>query len=107
MGSRPVVTPMLRVDVRGRRFVDTAGRMLLLRGVNLAGDSKVPYPNGGTQHPSSFANHRDVSFVGRPFALSEASEHLSRLRRWGFNCLRLLTSWEAVEHAGPGDYDRE
>jgi hypothetical protein len=77
----------------------------MFRGVNLGGDCKTPYPDGGTNHPSGFADHRTVSFVGRPFPLAEADEHLRRLRRWGFNCLRLLTTWEAVEHAGPGLYD--
>jgi hypothetical protein len=65
----------------------------------------VPYPGGGTDHPSDFSDHRTVSFIGRPFPLAEADEHFSRLKSWGMNCLRLLTTWEAVEHAGPGQYD--
>ena len=71
----------------------------------MGGDCKVPWPNGGTGHPSDFADHREVSFVNRPFPLLEADAHFSRLRAWGFNCLRLLTTWEAVAHAGPGQYD--
>lgn len=96
---------MGRIRIEGDRFVDAAGRMVLLRGFNLGGDCKVPYPDGGTNFPSDFSNHRDVSFIGRPFPLEEADEHLRRISGWGMNCLRLLTTWEAVEHKGPGQYD--
>jgi Glycoside hydrolase family 5 C-terminal domain/Cellulase (glycosyl hydrolase family 5) len=94
-----------RLRIAGEWFVDDSGCRHLLRGVNLGGDCKIPNPDGGTHLPSDFADHRSVSFIGRPFPLEEAAEHFGRLRGWGFNCLRLLTTWEAVEHAGPGLYD--
>ncbi len=96
--------PRLAID--GLWFREPSGRRVLLRGVNLGGDTKVPFtPDQRTNLPTDFADHRTVSFVGRPFPLSEAASHFRRLAHWGFNCLRLLTTWEAVEHAGPGEYD--
>lgn len=95
-----------KLGTQSTRFVDEHGRIVLLRGLNLGGDCKVPYPDGGTQQATDFSDHRTVSFIGRPFPLTEAPEHFARIRGWGFNCLRLLTTWEAVEHAGPGRYDR-
>lgn len=97
---------MIRTD--GPWFKDECGRTLILRGINLGGSSKVPYcPDGATYIRQGFYDHRDVSFVGRPFPLEEADEHLARLRSWGLTFLRLLVPWEAVEHAGPEVYDLE
>lgn len=94
------------VHTDGTRFRDTFGRHIILRGVNLGGDCKLPAtPSQPTFVPTDFADHRTVSFVGRPAPLTEIDTHLDRIAGWGFNALRLLTTWEAVEHQGPGEYD--
>lgn len=94
------------VRIDGQSFKDEHGRQLIFRGVNLA--AKVPSkPDGSTYLRRRFKEHREVSFVGRPFPLEEADEHFARLKYWGFTLIRLSTNWEAIEHEGPGIYDEE
>ena len=66
-------------------------------------------PDLPTQTPDldGFYNHPAVSFVGRPFALEDAHEHLSRIAALGLRLVRLVVVWEALEHGGPGVYDDE
>lgn len=102
-----MTTVARRLSIEGTRFRDGSGRHVILRGVNLGGDTKLPStPDGHTYRPTNFADHRVVNFVGRPAKLDEIDGHFARIAHWGFNCLRLLTTWEAVEHAGPGIYDQ-
>ncbi|KAI8980242.1 glycoside hydrolase superfamily [Pilobolus umbonatus] len=95
----------------GRWFKDTYGRTLLMRGINVCGSSKLPtHPYSGSTHlydEDLFWDHRNVSFIGRPFPLNEAKEHFSRLSAWGLTLIRLLVPWESLEHKGPGIYDED
>ncbi|KAG0741736.1 hypothetical protein G6F57_005927 [Rhizopus arrhizus] len=95
----------------GRWFQDNLGRTLLLRGINVCGSSKLPTrPYPGSTHLYDdilFWDHRNVSFVNRPFPLEDAHEHFSRLSAWGLTLIRLLVPWESIEHEGPGCYDEE
>lgn len=109
-----------KLSTQGRHLTDEHNRTLLLRGANLSGLSKLPTtPNGFTHLAEGFYDHETVSFVGRPFPLDEAyasdspagggraltgrrrHEHFSRLRQWGLTFLRLVITWESLEHSGP------
>ncbi|KAE8308781.1 glycoside hydrolase superfamily [Aspergillus transmontanensis] len=98
--------PRLRIE--GATFKDPNNREITLRGINVAGESKYPKsPDTPSYVPDKFFETDDVSFVGRPFSLDDAHTHFARLRKWGYNTIRYIFTWEAIEHAGPGKYDDE
>jgi hypothetical protein len=95
------------ITTRGVWFIDPTGRTMILHGINVGGSSKVPYSPRMASHikENFYESAYTVSFTGRPFPLNEADEHFARLNKWGYRFLRLLVTWEAIEHAGPGQYD--
>jgi hypothetical protein len=99
-----MATPGLSID--GIRFRDSQKREVTFRGINVAGDCKFPrYPDQPSNQREGFFDAENVSFVGRPFTEEEAHVHFARLKRWGYNVIRYIFTWEALEHAGPGQYD--
>ncbi|KAL5612006.1 hypothetical protein BROUX41_000431 [Berkeleyomyces rouxiae] len=98
--------PQFKLTIEDGRFVDGYGRQVILRGINCAGDAKLPStPNQTSYDGEDFFDGDNVKFHQRPFPLSDAHEHLSRIRRHGYNTLRYVFTWEAIEAAGPGIYD--
>lgn len=98
----------VRIRVDGATFRDPQNREITLHGINVAGDTKLPaHPDMPSHRKENFFEGDTVSFVDRPFSVDEAHTHFSRLKRWGYNTIRYLFTWEALEHAGPGKYDEE
>lgn len=74
-------------------FKDEQGRYFFLHGINVSGSTKYP------------TSEDPISYVGKPFPLEEADKNFKILRDMGFNGLRLLIIWEAIEPYAGGDYD--
>lgn len=90
------------IGQHGTHFVcKRTNRILQLRGISLSGSSKLPKDlPSHTPNRTAFFDSENVSYIDRPFPLAEMDEHLSRIRDWGFRVIRLVVTWEALEHAG-------
>lgn len=103
----------LKSDDSGN-FIDNEGRKVILKGINVDGGLKLPrtpyiptYKENSNDPNSVFFDGENVTFVGRPYPLEECFEHFSRIKTWGYNTIRYIITWEALEHLGPGKYDEE
>ena len=95
------------IRIHNGHFTDSQGRTLSLRGLNVSGASKLPTKPNGLSHLTEgfYAQHRAVTFIGRPFPLEDADLHFRRLSAWGLPLIRLLVTWESLAHAGPDPED--
>ncbi|KAK0625231.1 glycoside hydrolase family 5 protein [Bombardia bombarda] len=97
-----------RLSIEDGKFRDVHGRQVTLRGINVAGDAKYPnLPDRPSHIALDFFDGDNVKFTGRPFPKEDAHLHFSRLKRFGYNTIRYVFTWEAIEAAGPGIYDEE
>ena len=90
----------MKIKIRNSNFYDEYNRVVTLRGVNVSGNIKNPFNTTSKTTPIE-----NISFVNRPFPISEAHVHFARLKSWGFNLIRYCITWEALEHDGPSLYD--
>lgn len=98
----------LRLTIENGRFCDSSGRQVTLRGINVAGDAKFPSEPAQPSHvDTDFYDGDNVNFHRRPFPKEDAHIHFSKLKRYGYNTIRYVFTWEALEAAGPGQYDEE
>jgi hypothetical protein len=98
----------LRLRIDGSTFRDPHNRQITLYGINIAGDTKFPaHPDVPSHEKEHFFGGDSVSFVDRPFTVADAESHFARLKRWGYNTIRYIVTWEALEHEGPGKYDED
>ncbi len=75
-------------------FWDKEGARVRFKGINLSGASKTP-------------DLQTDSYINIPFSVEESDSHFSRLKELGFNAIRYIVTWDAIERSGPMKYDEE
>lgn len=102
-------------------FQDTQGRSVLLRGINFTASSKAPLGQPSWTQDGFWEDAEsgkgdwigsigvnvedgsaDVRIVDSGLlSIADRQVHLARLKAWGYNMLRFVFTWEALEHEGP------
>lgn len=82
------------VHIANGEFYDEHGRIVTLRGINFAADTKNPLRGDGR-------------YINTPCTLEEADEHFTRLKALGYNCIRFLYVWDALQPYHPDELDFE
>src|SRR3712207_2951744 len=76
----------------GSWFSDDQGRYLLFRSVNFASRSKLP-----PYLPIAPLETKNLSQLNLKQEIKSVEPELDQLKDWGFNIVRLLISWKAIE----------
>ncbi|MHB8873480.1 MAG: cellulase family glycosylhydrolase, partial [Myxococcaceae bacterium] len=95
----PPPSPLTQLRTDRTYLRDAQGRYVFFNGVNVSCSTKVGPPGKNARG--------EESYVGRPFPLEKARENFERLRSMGFDSIRLLVLWEAIEPLQRGVYDEE
>jgi endoglycosylceramidase len=85
-----IFSQRIRIDRKGRNFVDEAGRVTVFHGVNVVVKLPPYLPNTENWDPFYSLNDDDILYF----------------KKFGFNLVRLGVLWEALEKF-PGVYDYE
>ena len=86
----------------GKWFRDSHGRYLLFRGVNFASRSKLP-----PYLPIAPIDIKNLNQLDLEKEIELASSELDLLKHLGFNIVRLLISWKAIESRPNPNLDEE
>ncbi|MFA6033730.1 MAG: cellulase family glycosylhydrolase, partial [Myxococcota bacterium] len=109
-GRHPDTTPTQAYVQPQRQYIfDQKGRYINVHGINVGGTNKYPV-NPPVEKDPRYPDPRlgnTVSFTGRPFPITEADHWFGVIRSLGFNTIRLVITWEAIEHEGFRNYDVE
>ena len=91
------VLKLSRLTIDRTYLKDSYDRYVMFHGINLSGSTKVP----------TSVDAKDVpTYIGKPFLLKNADAEFSQIRALGFNVIRLLLMWEAIEPVQRGQYDK-